>query len=117
MKYQNGLRAYAVVKFNDYPEWNILITDLEEYPNGAESVIGLAFNSKGEFETLVNLRLPMIYKEIDYLYPYKESKGKLNLNLVSDKLPITEEDILDSDLEQTDEPRFATKKTYFDNGQ
>jgi len=105
----NGLRVYAIVIFDKYPEWRVLITDLNSRWDGGygkekktkESVSGLAFNNKGEFETGVSFDLPLKYKEIDYLLPYKESKSILRLNLVKDKLPITKEDILNSDLEQT----------------
>ena len=80
MKYQNGLRVYAVVKFNDYPEWNILITGFEEYQEG-ESVTGFAFNNKGEFETGVNLSLPLEYKEVGYVDSYKKNKSILKLTI------------------------------------
>jgi len=115
MKYQNGLIVYAIVNFPDnYPEWNILITGFEEYQEG-ESVTGLAFNKKGEFETRVNLALPMEYKEIAYIYPYKESNTKLNLNLnVKEKLPVTREDILDSDFEQSELDRIKKLETKVD---
>ena len=113
MKYQNGLRVYGVYKFEHYSKWNILITDFEEYPNG-ESIKGLAFNKKGEFETGVNLRLPMEYIEVGYIYPYQESNSKLSLNLAKDKLPVTKEDILDSDLEQTELDRIKKIETKVD---
>jgi len=113
MKYQNGLSVYSIVKFDKYPEWNILITGFEEYQEG-ESVTGLAFNNKGEFEVGVNLALPMEYKAIDYIYPCKNENTLLRLNLIKDKLPITEEDILDSDLEQTELERIKKLETKVD---
>jgi hypothetical protein len=81
----------------------ILITGFDIDGNKARSVKGLAFNNKGEFETGVNLKLPMEYVEVAYVLPYRENKSMLKLNLIKDiKLPITKEDVLDSDLEQTE---------------
>ena len=101
MKYQNGLRASGIVILEKYPEWLVLITDLKSYENDVECLKGLAFNKNGKFETPVELRLPLNYKEVDYLDCYKSENTILKLNLISKKLPITKEDILDSDLEQT----------------
>jgi len=77
MKYQNGLRIYGVYRFDKYPDWNILITDLKEN-KVIEWFEGLAFNSEGDFLTGISLTLPMDYKEVGYIY-IPNSKYKLQL--------------------------------------
>ena len=63
LEYCKGLRIYGIYQFKDYPEWDILCTDIEEqYMNG------LAFTKNGKFDTGVTLATPMMGKEVGYIY-------------------------------------------------
>jgi hypothetical protein len=62
-----GLRCYGVYKFDKFPEWTIVIHGFGENELG-EWLEGYAFDDNGKFITGVNLKLPMEYTEIGYIY-------------------------------------------------
>jgi hypothetical protein len=63
-----GLRSYGVYKFKDYPEWDIVCTNITEDDRRGNYMTGLAFTESGRFDTMVTLKLPMKGQEVGYIY-------------------------------------------------
>ena len=77
----NGMRIYGVYKFENHPEWNVLVTDFRKY-NGGKIVVlrGLAFLENGDFETIVELDIKRLEKNpVEIGYVYGEGRGTLHL--------------------------------------
>ena len=79
MKYQNGLRIYSVIEVKGFDDVQIVVFDLREYKHDDEIVETLAgfafFKETGELNCIHELKLPLEYKEVGYVYdkrnPYK----------------------------------------------
>ena len=63
-----GLRSYGVYHFDKFPDWNILLTDFSKDCNGKNVLEGLCFSLDGRFETACSITLPLVGKEIGYIY-------------------------------------------------
>lgn len=75
MKYQNGLRIYAVIQVKGFEDVEIVVYDLIEYTNKGEeieAVVGFGFfKETGKLNCIYSLKLPIEYKEVGYVYDHK----------------------------------------------
>lgn len=65
------MRVYGVYQFDNYPVWNVLVTDFNEYNHSKiECLRGLAFLRNGKFDTEVELDLSRLVNplEVGYIY-------------------------------------------------
>lgn len=69
-----NMRIYGVYSLEDYPDWNILVTDIEQH-----YVEGLAFDLNGNFETKVTFKPVANFIEIGYIYHTGNIHLKLSL--------------------------------------
>ncbi len=68
LDYCKGLRCYGVYKFEKYPEWDVLVFDMDVDNQNRNYLKGYAFSLSGRFQTEVDLVLPLIGQEVGYIY-------------------------------------------------
>jgi len=67
-KSKRGMRTYGIYQIEDYPDWNVLVTDFAEYPNDLKTLRGIAFFKDGTMDCLIEILFPVSGKEIGYVY-------------------------------------------------
>lgn len=77
LDYCKGLRVYGVYRFDEYPDVNILVTDIVEGDTN-NIVKGLAFDKTGALDCMYVLNLPLLGEEVGYVYD-KENKFSVRL--------------------------------------